>query len=532
MKKRILQYVQVLNLNWTLFLGLLIFTGIFINYFSDTDPFWPGLIGIGICYAIIFWVGLRADKSNDTEGQSFFLAGRNVPLYLAIFTMAATWVGGGFINGTAEATAASGLVWVQAPWGYALSLILGGIFFAGKMRRYQFRTMLDPLAQRFGEKIGAFLFIPALLGELFWTAAILTALGTTFAVVVGIDTRIALIISAVIAIFYTYLGGLWAVIKTDFIQFILLIGGLILVLPFVLNAVGGWSTVWPLYVEKFGASASFIPSKSALGSYYWNWWDYALLLIFGGIPWQVYFQRVLSAKDEKTAKWLSIIAGFICLLAAIPAVGIGVVGAVTDWSALGLEGPPDVASTLPYVIRHLCNPWVATVGLGAVAAAVMSSTDSSMLSAASLGSWNVYRPLVKPEISEKGLKGTTRKLILIIGALASLIALNIQSVYELWFLCSDFVYCLLFPPLLWALFDPKANWIGAVSGVLVAFVLRFGGGDAILGIPVLLPYPMIEDGVVLFPFRTLAMVSSLVVIPVVSRFTGGIAEPQELVVNS
>ena len=310
-----------------------------------------------------------------------------------------------------------------------------------------------------------------------------------------------------------------------------MIGGLVLVLPFVLKSAGGWTLIWSQYVDKFGASATLLPSKAALGSYYWNWWDYALLLIFGGIPWQVYFQRVLSAKNEKTAKWLSIIAGFICLVAAIPAVGIGMVGAVTDWKSLGLTGPADAASTLPYVIRHLCSPWVATIGLGAVAAAVMSSTDSSMLSASSLGSWNVYRPLIKPKVSESALKKTTKRLILIIGALASLIALNIQSVYELWFLCSDFVYCLLFPPLLWALFDSKANWIGALTGVLVAFILRFGGGDAILGIPIILPYPMIEDGVLLFPFRTLAMLSSLILIPVVSRMTQRIAPPKQLVIN-
>ncbi len=515
--------------NWILFLSLLLITGVVINLTAEADPFWPGLLGIGFFYTIIFWIGTRAEKDNSSEDKSFLLAGRKVPLYLAIFTMAATWVGGGFINGTAEATAASGLVWVQAPWGYALSLIIGGIFFARKMRRFQFRTMLDPLVQRFGEKLGALFFLPALLGELFWTAAILTALGTTFAVVVGIDTRLALIISAVIAIFYTYLGGLWAVIRTDFIQFILLIGGLILVLPAVLGSAGGLSTVWQVYVEKFGEAATIFPSKTALGSYYWNWWDYALLLIFGGIPWQVYFQRVLSAKNEKTAQWLSIIAGVICLLAAIPAIGIGMVGAITDWESMGLAGPADSASTLPYVIRHLCSPIIAIIGLGAVAAAVMSSTDSSMLSAASLGSWNVYRPLINPSVNESGIKKTTKNLILIIGATATLIALNITSVYELWFLCSDFVYCLLFPPLVWALFDSKANWIGAVVGVSVAFILRFGGGDSILGLPILIPYPMVQDGVVLFPFRTVAMLSSLVLIPIISRFTLKIAPAKLLV---
>lgn len=95
-------------------------------------------------------------------------------------------------------------------------------------------------------------------------------------------------------------------------------------------------------------------------------------------------------------------------------------------------------------------------------------------------------------------------------------------------MCSDFVYCLLFPPLVCALFDPKANTYGAVAGFTVAFILRFGGGDATLGLPVVLPYPMIEDGVVLFPFRTLAMASGLVSILVVSRLTQGMSTPKAL----
>ena len=81
------------------------------------------------------------------------------------------------------------------------------------------------------------------------------------------------------------------------------------------------------------------------------------------------------------------------------------------------------------------------------------------------------------------------------------------------------MYCLLFPQLVCALFDKKANVYGSVAGFIVAFILRFGGGDPTLGLPILIPYPMIEDGVVLFPFRTLAMVSGLISILVVSRLT-------------
>ena len=134
-----------------------------------------------------------------------------------------------------------------------------------------------------------------------------------------------------------------------------------------------------------------------------------------------------------------------------------------------------------------------------------------------MSGWNVYRPLFSPKIDPETLRKLIQRVIWIVGIAATLIALNIQSVYELWFLCSDFVYCLLFPALVCALFDPKANAAGAVAGFVVAFVLRFGGGDETLGIPLLLPYPMVEDGVSLFPFRTTAMVAGLLSSLLVSR---------------
>lgn len=91
--------------------------------------------------------------------------------------IAATWVGGGYINGTAEAIYTSGLVWCQAPFGYALSLVFGGVFFANPMRKQGYITMLDPLQDLFGERMGGLLFLPALCGEVFWAAGILAALG-------------------------------------------------------------------------------------------------------------------------------------------------------------------------------------------------------------------------------------------------------------------------------------------------------------------------------------------------------------------
>lgn len=98
------------------------------------DPYSPkminfaGIVSIVLFYVLILAVGIWAarkkEAGNDSE-EEVMLAGRSIGLFVGIFTMTATWVGGGYINGTAEAIYTRGLVWCQAPFGYALSLVFG-----------------------------------------------------------------------------------------------------------------------------------------------------------------------------------------------------------------------------------------------------------------------------------------------------------------------------------------------------------------------------------------------------------------------
>jgi len=491
------------------------------------DFYWSGYLSMVFFYCVMFYLGISARSTDRESLGDMLLAGRSLPLGIALLTMTATWVGGGFVNGTAEYVAGSGLAWAQAPWGYALSLILGGLIFAGPMRRRNYTTMLDPLADRFGQRMAAVLYLPALLGEVFWTAAILTALGTTFGYILDLPFNLSIIISALVAIMYTSLGGLRSVAYTDVLQLIVVIIGLGLAIPFVVP-VDGWGELWKAYEKRFAEAAYPWPSRS-WGNTYYLWWDYALLLIFGGIPWHVYFQRVLSSESEQTARRLSIGAGVLCFVAALPAAIIGLVCATTDWQTMGLSGPDTDAIALPYVLKHLTPPLVATIGLGALAAAVMSSVDSSILSASSMGTWNVYRPWSGNQDDERKLQTMVRRLIWIIGIAATLLALQIQSVYELWFLCSDFVYCILFAQLVTALFDPRANSYGSLAGFIVATTLRLGAGEPSLGLPQWLHYPMLSaEGVIEFPFRTTSMLAGLFTIVLVSRLTGRQNPPRPL----
>lgn len=498
--------------------GLMIALGVGL-YLTGKHVVWYSYAAIIVFYGIVFFLGAYAEnfKRSDTA-EDVLVASKSVPLWVGMFTMAATWIDGSYINGTAEATASQGLVWVQAPWCYALSLLLGGLFFARPMWRGGYKTMLDPIEQRFGKTIATLSFLPALTGEVFWTAAVLTALGSTFSTVIGLDFNWAIVISATVTITYTMLGGLWAVALTDVFQLIFLFVGLYLILPFALQHCGGLHQVWIDYTAKKGGLATLLPPlDGSWGNKLWNWIDIALLLILGGIPWQVYFQRVLSARSERAAQWLSIWAGVLCIGAAIPAAILGMVGDVVDWSSVGATAPAEAVMTLPYVIKYLTPPLIATIGLAVIAAAVMSSTDASMLSVSSMVSWNIYHRLFKPDASPKAIEKVIKRSVLVVGVAATILALEYKSVYVLWVLCSDFIYCILFPQLVTALFDKRAHRIGAGAGMLVSFVLRFGGGEPTIGLPTLLPYPMIEQGVVLFPFRTFSMVMGLLTIMIVSR---------------
>jgi len=95
------------------------------------------------------------------------------------------------------------------------------------MRKREYITMLDPFQQKYGLRMGGLLFIPALLGEIFWSGAILSALGATVSVVIGLNKELSVIVSACIAVFYTLLGGLYSVAYTDVFQLICIFVGLV-----------------------------------------------------------------------------------------------------------------------------------------------------------------------------------------------------------------------------------------------------------------------------------------------------------------
>jgi len=504
--------------------------------FSNRSLNVEGLIAIIIFYLAVLAVGLYAGwkrRKVEQNQEEVMLAGRDIGLFVGVLTMGATWVGGGFINGSAEYAYSTGLVWVLAPFGYSLSLVISGTFFARKMRESEYVTMIDPFTQKYG-RYGALQAIPAAISEIFWSASILGALGSTLQVILALDETVSIIVSAVIAVLYTLLGGLISVAYTDVIQMFFIVFGLFLALPFA------WNNE---YMDPEGIYGEKLPSGSPawygkVEEHKWGAWiDEVFLLLCGGIPWQCYYQRVLSSKTPLRAQLLSYGGAAIALIMTGPPVLFGAIGRATNWAEIEdfpCEKPP-AKTILPLCLQYLTPAPVAFFGLGAVSAAVMSSTDSSMLSASTMLARNVYQKVFRPQGKEKEVIYALYVLIAVNCVIATTLAITYKSIYDLFVLCGDFMFVIVFPQLVFVLYWDLTNTYGSVFSFFVVLLMRLLVGEEKLGISPSISFGTIynsecsyaEDGSLLpgqklddctgpVPFRTIVTIIGIIVHMVVA----------------
>jgi high affinity choline transporter 7 len=334
--------------------------------------------------------------------------------------------------------------------------------------------------------------------------------------------------SAVVTTAYTVLGGMWSVAYTDIFQLALVAIGLAAALPFVLHGAGGLHHAWMTYVSARPDGSAVLPPFQPHGGMWTagsviGWWDVSLMLIFGGVPWNCYFQRVLSCRTPRDARRQSMVAGVLTIAFTVPPLLIGVAAFAYPWSAdavARLRAAPSEA--MPLLFATAVPPAIGLLGLAAIVGAVTSSFSSSILSAGSMLSWNCLKRLVWPSLTVTQMKRTIRSSIFLFGAMAAVLALKVQSVQALWFFTSDLVFVLLFPQLLSALFDPRANRIGSIAAFAVSLVLRVCAGEPLLSLPAVIAYPAIV------PFRTVAAAAGLILLPIVSRATAKWDAPRPL----
>jgi SSS family transporter len=428
------------------------------------------LLTLVIVYLLVtIAIGLMAAKRVKNSAD-FAIAGRHLPLAMIVTTTFATWFGSETVLGIPAKFVNGGLHGVvEDPFGAGFCLILVGLFFAGKLYRMTLLTISDYYRERYGRTVEVVCSLIIMVSYLGWVSAQVTALGLVFNVLSNevISIPLGMVIGVVSILAYTLFGGMWSVAVTDFIQMIILVVGLSILAVFAADQAGGADKVLALAISqdmfKFWPEPNFKDMVFFLAA--------AITIMFGSIPQQDVFQRVMSANSVKAATHGPVIGGICYIVFAFVPMFL-VVSAMLIMpekaAALIAQDPQKVLPTL--VMEHM--PFVMQVlFFGALLSAIKSCASATLLAPSVTFTENIWRQF-HPHQTDKQELRAMRVTVLVFSALVLCYAIAMQgtSIYEMVSGAYQVPLVGAFVPLVFGLYWPRATTQGAIFAILLGLL--------------------------------------------------------------
>jgi len=431
------------------------------------------LISFVVAYLLVtIAIGLLAARQVH-GAKDYLVAGRSLPLYMNVATVFATWFGAETVLSVSATFAKDGLSGIPGdPFGASLCLVLAALLFARLFYRLNLLTIGDFYKVRYGKLVEVLTSVAIVLSYLGWTSAQLTALGLVIHVLSGgaVAFQTAIVIGAVIVVIYTIFGGMWSVAFTDLLQTVVILVGLSAVAWLVGDLAGGATKVIAQAASE-GKLILFDMNMDAAG-----WWAMAgafFAFAFGSIPQQDVFQRMTSAKDEKTAVRGTVIGGLVYFVFAFVPIYIAYAAIVHSPELAKLfesEDAREIQRILPDLVLGQMPMWAQILFFGALLSAILSTASGALLAPTATFTENVLRPFV-PNMSDRQMLMTLRIILVTFTAFALLFALNSKStMYEMVQNAYNVTLCGAFVPLVAGAFWKRAN----TQGALLSFVLGIG----------------------------------------------------------
>jgi solute:Na+ symporter, SSS family len=420
----------------------------------------PDYVVIAGYFIVVLLVGLYFNKK-QTAAQDYFAGGHQVPWWLAGISHYMSSFSAFTFIAYSQIAYTYGWVAITLFWTTTPACVMGGLVFARRWRRARVITPVEFLEKRFNaplRQLFAWAGIPVKIFDdglkVFATALILSA-------GVGVDLKAAIIVCGIVTVTYTLLGGLWALVVTDYVQFLMKIAAMLLLLPLAVWRAGGLSHAFA------GLPSGFLHITG--GPYNWTYLlsFAALITISYNATWAL-AQKYYSVPDERSASkaaYLSAALNFVGTpLMLLPAV-------------IGRKFLPDLiaqhktADTYVLLVLELLPVGMVGIIVAAMFSATMATISADLNAIASVLTRDFYQRVLNPDATDRTAVRVGRMFTLGLGVIIISLSLWIavtqqQSLFSLMVTIFALFLAPTMLPVLGGLTVRWLTWKGALTGFI------------------------------------------------------------------
>jgi len=451
---------------------------------------------------LLFAVGISKMRGVKTQ-DDFMVAGRKTPTLLLVGTLICTWIGSGSLFGGAGLAFRMGFseLWMSAGAWIGIAIVY---FLAHRVRRLAEYTVSDILEKRYNQ-----------WARIFGTCAIIVAYltiagyqfrggGRLINILTGLDPAIGGAITCGITILFTVLAGMVSIIAVDLFNGIVMTLGVIIGVPLVLSAVGGWQQVQTLPADHF----------TVFGKSDWVWaagvFFPTFFLLLGESS---MYQKFFAAKDERAARRavIGMIIGVVFIESMLCALAvIGSTKYFTQAPFAGADGMLNKAETETIILQvaRYDLPMFAGGLLMAAAVAIILSTANTFLMIPSTNiARDIYQRFINPGATQEKIVALQRISIVILGIVAYVVATFFKSILDMAFTAYTMVGAGITPALLAAFLWKRTTVAGGVASIASGMLVTI----AITAINFILPEPFMETDYIIIPAAGTSILALIIV---------------------
>ena len=414
---------------------------------------------------------LAAGLSFGNQGKdlkSFFAAGGNVPWQINGLSLFMSFFSAGTFVVWGSIAYQHGFVAVSIQWTMCIGGLLIGLFIAPRWKKARILTAGEFIRQRLGKKVQQYYTYLILFLSLGYTGAFLYPVAKLVNVSSGISINLSIIVLGLIVILYTAVGGLWAVVITDVLQFVILMAAVVIVVPLAFEKVGGVDGFLERAPENF---------FDLVNAEYSMWFLFAFAvynMIFIGGNW-AYVQRYTTVKSPGDASKVGYLFSFLYIISPViwmlPPMIYRFVG--QDLSGLENEG------AYLLMCRMVLPVGMLGLMLGGMIFATASSVNTTLNLVAAVFTNDIYKNL-RPEATQKQLMRFARGITVVFGLATILVALVVPAaggIVEVVLTIGAVTGCSIYGPPIWALFSKyqtgKSIWYCTVISLTINLIFKF-----------------------------------------------------------